>query len=188
MFDKNWLTRLTYPERYDELGVTDRVLDYLSNNKRDIHILDVGCSIAVATRLLKERLEDSGIKVHITGIDANSKVEEDAENNLDFFVNEDVMNVDAALYPSDVVIFCNVVSYLSHQKKAAMIRRCTRFMKDDYSVLITNTPTFETTSSFSDAKSFLKDYWDLRSSAFKDPRRFYVHCKEIAHERVKTRR
>lgn len=167
--------------------MTDRVLEYLSNDKRDIHILDVGCSIAVAARLLKERLEYNGIKLHMTGIDPSGKVREDAEKNLDVFINQDVMDVDASLYPLDIVIFCNVVSYLSHEKKAAMIRRCALFLRDTGSVLITNTPTFETTSSLSDAKSFFQDYLELRSSTFKGPKKFYAHCKEIGHERVKRK-
>lgn len=183
LFEDNWTPRFTYPERYDEIGVTDRVSENLQHGIRELSILDVGCSHGVAARSLKSTLLAKGMSVFVTGIDPSFKVKADAERNLDKFINDDVVNVDPSLYPADIVVLCNVVHYLSAKKKATMIRKCAEFLRDENSILITNTPTFETTSTFHDSKIFLQDYWKLHESVTGGPRNFYLHLKAIEHER-----
>jgi hypothetical protein len=63
-----WKANYTYPERYDKEGVTDRVLEYLSNGKKELTVVDVGCSIAVALKTMKARLEEMDVKVKTIGM------------------------------------------------------------------------------------------------------------------------
>ncbi|AFU59827.1 hypothetical protein Ngar_c29080 [Candidatus Nitrososphaera gargensis Ga9.2] len=187
MFDKNWKPTLTYPERYEEIGVVDHVLEYLrASNKRDIVIVDIGCSTAVATKQLKNMLDNSGIKNRTIGIDLSQTVREEAMQNVDLFLNQDVMYVDSTLYPADIVICCNMIFYLNHLKKAEVISKCSQFMKDD-SVLITNTPLFEQPSDYAQLKLFLRDYVPVMLTIFYNPKRFYGRYKETESIRVKRR-
>lgn len=185
MFGKNWKPTLTYPERYEEIGVIDHVLEYLRvTNKRDVVIVDIGCSTAVAAKQLKDMLDKRGIKSRTIGIDLSPSVKEEAIKNLDLFINQDVMQVDSTLYPADVLICCNMIYYLNHQKKAEVINKCAQFMKDD-SVLITNTPLFEQPSDYAQLKLFLRDYVPVILTIFYNPKRFYERYKETESTRLK---
>jgi len=95
MLNPNWPSRYTYYGRYEDTGVTDRVYEYQAKTgKKNLKILDVGCSVAIATNAMQKNLLISGIHSEITGIDISPNVKDEAEKNLDKFLFGNIMEID----------------------------------------------------------------------------------------------
>ena len=138
MMDGFWTKNTTWHIRYDDFGVTGYMLLH-AKNMEDTVVIDVGCSKGIAITESKKCLDKRGIRLHTIGIDMSDKAKlaAEAENNLDEFVNENVLEVDGYAGKADIVVCLNTIRYVLGDTKSGMIKKCTEFLKPD-GVLITN--------------------------------------------------
>ncbi|MGI0021611.1 MAG: hypothetical protein ACRD9Q_02005, partial [Nitrososphaeraceae archaeon] len=91
-----WSSNFTFDCRYGKTGVTKRVMEYVERtDKKNLDIMDVGCSIAVALRSMQEELEKNDIKVRTIGLDPSEEVRTDAEKNVDEFLPYDILKIES---------------------------------------------------------------------------------------------
>lgn len=136
----NWPSSYTFPERYDAIGVLDRIIEYCTKyNKSDISILDVGCSAGIAGNHVKTYLEQRGFKIKIIGIDVNPAIESAARFYLDeFYLTNFWKFKPVILY--DLVICTRVLRNKSYDMLADAIDVMGELLKKD-GALITDTST-----------------------------------------------
>lgn len=146
---ENWQCNYTEPNRYYKIGVADTVLDFCkTNDRRQLKIVDVGCSRGVAGRDLKSWLSSNGINCSIKGIDLDPDVQEEVKRNLDEFELGDIRNVASLITRegiADVVICCHIAINLPAKRESEIIGASLRLVKTD-GILVTNTSCFERAS------------------------------------------
>ena len=135
---KYWEKSTTHRYRYDALGIIDYMFKYAeSSAKNRLTVIDIGCSKAVATRFAKTCLNGRGIKSFTIGIDNSIRIAEDAEENLDEFILNDVMNVERYCEEADVAICSKAIRNVDGVIRSKVLGKCAGFLKDD-GVLITD--------------------------------------------------
>ena len=138
MTTHRWNRTITWKHRYNEIGVINLIQRL---NKKELLVIDVGCSIGVAIKHCKKTLLKHGITIYTIGIDGQKNVWDKAENNVDQLVRcdaKDVVNYDKT---ADVVICINTVRFTNPDYKKNVLKKCITFLKQD-GVLITNVESF----------------------------------------------
>lgn len=133
MSDFQWQFTTTWTGRYKEDGVTKCVEDYISKTgKRDLDVLDVGCSTGMALRTVQEDIQSKyGITLRTTGIEPNPSVQRRAEKNVDNLYKDRIQNIAVPSKRFDIVI-CNKVAYLARpDDQSDMILYCAKFLKTE---------------------------------------------------------
>ena len=133
MSDFQWQFTTTWTRRYKEDGVTKCVEDYISKiGRRDLDVLDVGCSTGIALRTMQEDIQSKyGITLRTTGIEPNSSVQQRAEKNVDNLYKDRIQNITVPSKRFDIVI-CNKVAYLARpDDQSNMISYCAKFLKTE---------------------------------------------------------
>ena len=136
---KVWKNNRTWRTRYDDFRVNGYMLEYAERvGKSSLYVIDVGCSNGEAILECKKCLFKYGVKIHIIGIDATKrpKILSKAKNNLDGFINSNVLDVKEYNEKADVVICLNTIRYIDGDIKSAVIKKCAEFLKPK-GVLIT---------------------------------------------------
>lgn len=136
---ENWMIHYTKPGRYRDNGIVYHISDYAkATGKQCLTILDVGCSKAVADKVMKADLEKLGLQPYLFGVDVDKGMEGMAKQNLDLFMGSDIRDLRIYDLPlSDVVICSNVAVWVDGQASYEIVKRCAEQLKDD-GVLVTN--------------------------------------------------
>src|SRR3989344_4852171 len=128
MFNRNWSSSFTFDERYEITGVNDRVLEYVrQNSKKNLIVLDVGCSTGIAVNTLQQKLKHEGLDITTIGIDVSPKVKKESEKNLDRFILGDILKIETKPDPADVVICSKMILFVNYRKRAEIISKCSEF-------------------------------------------------------------
>ncbi|MEM3143173.1 MAG: class I SAM-dependent methyltransferase [Candidatus Nitrosotenuis sp.] len=186
MFRWHWSSNYTFPERYDETGIDDRIIEFAKKgNKTSLDILDVGCSNGIAAKCMKSRLKEKGLTVTITGIDRSRKMEKEARQNLDKFIPGNVLEIDAK--PEfDMVICSKMVLFVGHKLRSEIISKCARFLRDNGG-LVTDANRYEVTTAIQDLKIWINDYKKVFPLIRKGPIKFFKGIRGIQIERLKRK-
>lgn len=131
-----WRCDTTWKRRYDHFGVTGYALLH-AKCRKNLVIVDVGCSKGIAMLDCQKCLEQYDVHAYTIGIDISEKHKVEARNNLDEFILDNVLNVNAHMGDADIVICMNMERYVDLEKKSQIIRKCAEFLKPD-GMLITN--------------------------------------------------
>ncbi len=186
MLNPNWPSRYTYYGRYEDTEVTDRVYEYQAKTgKKNLKILDVGCSVAIATNAMQKNLLISGIHSEITGIDISPDVKDEAEKNLDKFLFGNIMEIDLK-QEFDVVICSKMVFFATAKRKAMVLSQCSKFLHSNGG-LITDAHSFEYPTFYQQMKEDIVDakkiLWKLRSG----PKKSFQEWRKIIEFRFKRK-
>ena len=133
-----WSRTITWKHRYNEIGITNLIQRL---NKRELLVMDVGCSKGVTIKHCKKTLLKHGITIHTVGVDGQRRVWDEAENNVDQLLRCDAKDVDSYDGAADVVICVNTVRFTNPEYKKGVLNKCITFLKQD-GVLITNVESF----------------------------------------------
>jgi 2-polyprenyl-3-methyl-5-hydroxy-6-metoxy-1,4-benzoquinol methylase len=184
MFYWHWSSNYTFPERYDETGIDDRIIEFAKKkNKTSLDILDVGCSNGIAAKCMKSRLKERGLTVTITGIDRSSKMEKEARQNLDRFILGNVLEINAN--PEfDIVICSKMALFVDHKLRAEIISKCAKFLRDDGG-LVTDANCYEITSTIQNIRTWINDYKTVFPTIRQGPIKFYKSIREMQRIRLK---
>jgi SAM-dependent methyltransferase len=138
----NWFSSYTTPNRYYLTGITDHVKSYVKETgKKKLVIVDVGCSTGIAIRNMSDELNQDGIQTFTIGIDPSPKLKDDAQSNLDKFVNKDVLRIKPKPV-ADIVICSKMAIYVSAKRRAKIITKTIEFLKND-GAMITDVDCYE---------------------------------------------
>lgn len=186
MFSQNWPSQYTYYGRYEDTGVTDRVMEYVNKtNKKSLKILDVGCSVGLAAKSMQENLSSFNIIAETFGIDVDPSVQEKAEKNLNKFILADILKVDLAA-EFDIVICSKMVFFGTAKRKAAVLSKCSELLKSDGG-LITDANSYNFPSVWTQMKEDVVDtkkvLWKLRFG----PKASYEEIRRITEFRFKRK-
>lgn len=138
----NWTINHTFKDRYVVTGITDLVLEHVDNSKKKLVIIDVGCSKGIAMKYAQDYLKQKNIESFTVGIDVSKNITKEANENLNKFINKDVLNVDDWTGKADVVICSKAVIFVTGEKRHKIIKKCSEFLKND-GILITDVDCFE---------------------------------------------
>jgi len=159
MLKGNWSVNITSKDRYEFTGITDFAVDHLKQQGiKKPTIIDVGCSLGIAMRKTAEIMKMSEFYPYTIGIDASKNVRSKAEKNLDRFINRDVLDIDDQEGTADVVICSKAAIYVLGTRRAAIIRKCASFLKDN-GILITDVDCYQARTFRENAYRFLKFLW-----------------------------
>ena len=131
-----WRCDTTWKRRYDHFGVTGYAL-LCAKYRKNLVIIDVGCSKGIAMLDCQECLELYGVHAYTIGIDISEKHKVEARNNLDEFILDNALNVNMHIDDADIVICMNMERYIDLEKKSRIITKCAQFLKPD-GMLITS--------------------------------------------------
>lgn len=186
MSDYRWPSQFTCHGRYEQTGVTDRVLEYVrTSGKNKIKILDVGCSVGIAIKDMQTNLKRMGIETETTGMDRSVKVKVEAEKNLDHFILGGIMSVKPS--PEyDVVICSKMILHAGAKTRARIVCKCSRFLKPD-GALITDADCYDFPSMAHNFKEDVLDSVKVLLSLRHGPRASYHTIKDIQEFRLKRK-
>jgi|SRR3989344_712689 len=143
MLDGYWSINKTYEDRYELTGITDLILEYAKESgKKNFVIMDVGCSIGIAMKYAQVYLNQKGIESFTIGIDYSKNVAEEANKNLDKFINEDMFGISNFSEKADIVICSKMAIFVPGELRYKIIKKCTEFLKKE-GILITDVDCFE---------------------------------------------
>lgn len=156
MLNRNWSIVITFKDRYEFTGINDFTVNHLKQQGiKKPSIIDVGCSTGIAMKKTAEIMRMLEFDPYITGIDASKKVKSKAEKNLDEFINRDVLDIDDKENTADVVICSKAAIFVLGTRRAAIIRKCTSFLKDN-GILITDVDSYPPRTIRENAHRFLR--------------------------------
>ena len=136
-----WTSNFTFEGRYELTGVTFNIYNFaISLNKKTLEILDVGCSVGLASKSMKKLLHEYDINSTVEGIDRSENVVDKACKNLDVFTCDDIMKI-TPQRKFDVVIVMNMLYFQNNKDLAKMIEKCSMFLKPD-GIMLTNNPKY----------------------------------------------
>ena len=138
----NWNNNRTFENRYELTRIHDLLLDCVKGSKNKIIIIDVGCSFGKAMKYTQNWLKQNNIDSYTVGIDPSKKVVDEANENLDEFINQDVLDVNEYVEKADVVICSKTAIFVTGEKRYQIIKKCVNFLKTN-GVLITDVDCFE---------------------------------------------
>lgn len=152
----NWPSQFTYRGRYEQIGVTDRILEYTKlSPKKKFKILDVGCSVGLAIKTTQENLKKMGFDIETTGMDNSDWVENEAKKNLDHFILGNITTVEST-EGFDIVICSKMSLFAGAKIKTEIIGKCAKFLLSD-GALITDANNYRFPSM---KENFLEDFHD----------------------------
>lgn len=164
--DKNWPSNYTYPGRYHDIGITDRVLEYIKlSGKTNLKILDVGCSIGLAAKEMKNEImaNHKSMIIEITGMDVKINVKNQAKLNLDNFILGDILKTNIP-HVFDIVICSRMMLNEYAYRKSLIVKKITEFVKDD-GCLVTDCYSYKKRQNKKVSfKQELKDMWTMLES------------------------
>lgn len=186
MFKINWQSNFTVADRYETDGVIDRVFEYVrSTGKKNLAIMDVGCSSAIAVKYLRFILEGKGIGItKIIGVDPSENIRIEAEENLDEFIPLDILDVKDEPGKADIMICCKMILWVQPQHRVNVLLKCSKFLKDDGG-LITDADKYEEEKDVREFILWCKDYWKSIYSFRKGLVSFFRAIKETEKMRHK---
>lgn len=133
----NWTKNHTFADRYVVTGITKLILAHTRNSKKKIIIMDVGCSKGVAIKHAQDCLKQENIESFTIGIDVSENIAKEANENLNKFINKDVLQVYDCTEKADIVICSKVIIFVTGELKYKIIKKCSEFLKND-GILITD--------------------------------------------------
>ncbi|MCV0411392.1 class I SAM-dependent methyltransferase [Nitrosarchaeum sp.] len=148
-----WPINHTFADRYVVTGITNLILEHVTNSKKKLIIIDVGCSKGVAMKYAQNYLEQKNIKSVTIGIDVSKNIVNDAKKNLNEFINKDVLHVDDCDEKADVVICSKAIIFVTGEIRYNIIKKCSKFLKND-GILITDVDCFEKSNLLDELRLF----------------------------------
>jgi hypothetical protein len=160
---ENWFSNYTYADRYYLTGIQQLVVDYTNREQtKQITIIDVGCSTAIALRQLQTVLENLNMPCFTIGIDSDKKVKNVAEKNVNHFINDDVTKINH-VFEANIVICSKMALWVSAERRHQIILKCSEFLKDN-GKLITDVDNYTKTGILEDLADICKyDFPPLRA-------------------------
>lgn len=187
VFKRNWQSSFTYDNRYEKDGVIDKVFEYVRiTGKKNLVIMDVGCSSAIALKYMKFILEGNGISVTKTiGVDPSPKIKNEAEKNVDEFIPQDILKVKDGPDKADLVVCCKMTLFVQPKHRVDIISKCSKFLMNDGG-LITDADRYEVPKMIPDIIIWCQDYVKTLYSIRNGLMSFFRAIKEtqsIRHKR-----
>lgn len=182
----NWPSQFTFAGRYNTTGITDRFLEYVKiSGKKKLKVLDVGCSVGIATNDMQKNLQSIGIQIETTGIDKSRKVKGEAEKNLSRFILGDILTLDSTS-EFDVVICSKIILFANAKTRSQVVSKCAKFLKPDGG-LITDADFYKIPGIIEQIRTDFKDYLPVLLSLRHGPKKFYRKIKDVESERLKRK-
>ena len=130
-----WKKETTFNHRYECMGATALILEHIGG-KKNIRILDAGCSNGRATKDCKMWLEKMGHDVSFVAVDQDKhRIESARKNDCGVrFIHSDIECLKEKKF--DVVLCLNVIRFVLPKPKSEMLRCMAEMLKLD-GVLIT---------------------------------------------------
>ena len=136
-----WIKGTTSNHRYECMGATALILEHIGG-KKNIQILDAGCSDGRATKDCKMWLEKMGHDVSFVAIDQDKqRIESARKNDCGVkFIHSDIECLKEKKF--DVIICLNVIRFVLPKPKSEMLRCMAEMLKLD-GVLITGISRYD---------------------------------------------
>lgn len=156
LWNPNWPSQYTYPGRYEDTGVTNRVFEYATKtSKKHLKIFDVGCSDGIAAKTMQNNLLDYGISTEIIGNDIHDGRRKEAEENLHEFILGDILKIQSK--PEfDIVICSKMIFFESAKRKTTVLSKCSEFLKQEGG-LITDAHNYDSPTISAQIKEYITD-------------------------------
>lgn len=186
--EKNWPSSYTYFGRYHDIGITDKVVEYADKSrKKYLKILDVGCSVGVAAREMKDEIANlrDFITVEIVGIDVNEHVQEKALTNLDSFILGDILKTEME-EEFDVVICSRMMLCEYAYKKSKIVKKLSELIKED-GCLVTDCRSYKRKNTNTSLEQDLDDMLETIKSLKHGWKSFNNQLSKIKRREMKKR-
>lgn len=142
MSNGNWIINHTFKDRYVLTGITNLILEHTKDSKKKLVIIDVGCSKGIAMKYAQDYLQQKNVESFTVGIDVSENIADEANKNLDDFINKDVLKVDDYVEKADIVICSKMAIFVTGEVRHKIIKKCSELLKND-GMLITDVDCFE---------------------------------------------
>lgn len=182
---ETWTCTYTNEGRYDDMGITRRILGLSTRTgRREFDVIDACCSTGDAMKKCKSLLEKDQIKLHTTGIDMSDDVAERAKANLDRFICLDILKEHGSLDgTADIVVCVNAFRFVPGPKRHDMAEACARLLRPD-GILITDVKGYRRSADWRGLDSLDdKRYRSMRMNrllSFLHPYRFCCEVKSMS--------
>lgn len=102
----------------------------------------MGCSKGIAMKYAQDYLKQKNIESFTVGIDVSENITKEANENLNEFINKDVLKVDDCIEKADIVICSKMAIFVTGEVRSKIIKKCSEFLKND-GILITDVDCYE---------------------------------------------